>query len=53
MKSNTKGAKETKKRKGKSVLDCVAPDGPVPPTRQSGARASQLAALEISSLRLL
>jgi hypothetical protein len=35
-KTKSKGAKENKKEKGKSVLDCVAPDSPVPHTRQSG-----------------
>jgi hypothetical protein len=36
MNSSQKVQKKTRKKKEKGVLDCVAPDGPVPPTRQSG-----------------
>jgi hypothetical protein len=32
-------------KKGEDGLVCVAPDGPVPPTGQSGARSDQVAAL--------
>jgi hypothetical protein len=32
----SKEAKENEKEKGKSVLDCRASDGPMPPTGQSG-----------------
>jgi hypothetical protein len=35
MKSSQKGAKENKKEKGESVLDCAAEDGTVLPTGQS------------------
>jgi hypothetical protein len=48
-----KGAKVNKKEKGESVLDCVALDGPVPPTGQSGARSGQLPALGNFSLHRL
>jgi hypothetical protein len=41
VESSPKEAKENKGRNKKKMLDCVAPDGPVPPTRQSGARSGQ------------
>jgi hypothetical protein len=37
MKSSQNVQKKTWKKKEKGVLEWVAPDSPVPPTRQSGA----------------
>jgi hypothetical protein len=51
MKSSQKGAKGNKMKNEKSGLDCIAPDGTVPPTGQSGARSAVLAALENFNLR--
>jgi hypothetical protein len=38
-KSSPKERKEDKGRNREELLDCVAPDGLVPPTGQSGARS--------------
>jgi hypothetical protein len=53
MKSSQKRSKSEQEIKREKVLDCRAPDGPVPLTRQSGARFDQLSALGIFSLRRL
>jgi hypothetical protein len=52
-KSSPKETKEDKGRNREKLLDCVAQDGPVPPTGQSGARSAQLAALGVFSLHQL
>jgi hypothetical protein len=49
-KSSPKGTKEDKGKNKEKVMDCAAPDGPVPPTGQSGARSGQLGALGNFSL---
>jgi hypothetical protein len=41
VESSPKEAKENKGRNREKLLYCVAPDDPVPPTGQSGARSGQ------------
>jgi hypothetical protein len=53
MKSSQKGAKVIKERKREKVMECRAPDSPVPLTGQSGARSGQRPALGNSNLRWL
>jgi hypothetical protein len=51
MMSSQNGAKESEIEKEESGLLRVAPNGPVPPIGQSGARSAEQPALENFSLR--
>jgi hypothetical protein len=52
-KSSPKETKEDKERNREKLLDCVAPDGPVPLIGQSGARSGQTRCSRVFSLRRL
>jgi hypothetical protein len=45
--------KRRQRKKQEKLLDCVAPDGPVPPTGQSRARSGQTRCSRVFSLRRL
>jgi hypothetical protein len=49
-KSSTKETKEDKGRNREKLLECVAPDGPVPPTGQSGVHRTVRCTVRPNSL---